>query len=153
MKPGAIALALAAFAVMVLVPTVTAQEPAEEEPAVLRLSFFMCDFGNGAGDRINEELETRDIPIWNAVVQEGMAQEHGYFFHSWADEWNLGVYTIGESIQAIIAATEEAGNRFEAQFGDEPTALEQACPHHRDGFYTMGPGTGMDEAAQAGGGR
>jgi hypothetical protein len=139
-------LALAAFAALAFPMAVVAQE-AEEEPVVLRLSFFMCDLGGGNGDAIEEEMKTRDMPIWNAIVDEGKVQQYGYFFHWWADEWNVGIYTLAGSIQAIIDATEEAGDRLEAQYGDTPTAFSRACPHHRDGFYTMGPNTGMDEAA------
>jgi hypothetical protein len=29
--------------------------------------------------------------------------------------------------------------------------MGEFCPHHRDGFYTIGPNTDMDEATAAGG--
>ncbi|MGH7564251.1 MAG: hypothetical protein ACREK5_07490 [Gemmatimonadota bacterium] len=127
-----------------------AQEEQEEEPPVVRISFFMCDLGDGAGEAIEQEFETRDIPVWNELVAEGMVQEWGTFFHWWADEWNVGIYTIAESIQAIVDASDEAGNRLEERFGEEPTRLDQACPHHRDGFYTAGPSTGMGVEGAAG---
>lgn len=129
----------------------SAQEAEEEDPEVLRISFFKCNLGGGNGDRIAEEIETRDMPIWNALVDEGLVEQYGYFYHWWADEWNVGIYTIGESIQAIVDANDEAGNRTEAQYGDAPTAFEQACPEHRDGFYTVGPSTEDDEPDASGG--
>ena len=127
---------------------VLAQEAEEEEPPVLRISFFMCDLSGDAGDAIEEEFETRDIPVWKELVAEGKVQDWGTFYHWWADEWNVGIYTIAESIQAIVDANTEAGDRLEERFGEAPTRFEQACPHHRDGFYTLGPATGMDEESE-----
>lgn len=139
-------LALAAVTALALPLTAVAQEE-EPDPPVLRLSFFMCNLGSGNGDAVEEELTTRVIPVWNALVDEGRVQQYGYFFHWWADEWNVGIYTLAESIQAIIDAEEEAGNRLEAQYGEGPSPFFEACPHHRDGFYTMGPNTEMNRAA------
>jgi hypothetical protein len=145
-------LALVALAALAVPGTALSQE-AEQDPPVLRLSFFMCDLSGGNGDAIDAEIETQDMPIWNALVDEGMVESYGYFFHWWADEWNLGIYTIAPTIQAILDASAEATERLEAQYGeDAPSAIASACPHHRDGFYTMGPNTDMgDEAAAAGG--
>ncbi|HJR54682.1 MAG TPA: hypothetical protein VJ982_13325 [Gemmatimonadota bacterium] len=145
-------LALAAFTALTLPGIAVAQEEAAEDPPVLRLSFFMCDLGGDNGDAIEQEME-RDMPIWNALVDEGRIESYGYFFHWWADEWNVGIYTIAPTIQAIIDASAEADDRMTAQNGENaPSAMGDYCPHHRDGFYTMGPSTDMDDAA-AGGGR
>ncbi|HET9334448.1 MAG TPA: hypothetical protein VFQ21_12810 [Gemmatimonadota bacterium] len=144
-------LVLAALATLIA-PSAALAQAEEPDPPVLRLSFFMCDLGGGSGDAIEEEIETRDMPIWNALVSEGMVDSYGYFFHWWADEWNVGIYTIAPTIQAILDANEEAGNRMDAQYGENaPSAFADACPHHRDGFYTMGPNTDEDAAAAAGG--
>lgn len=146
-----ILLALTAFAAFALPAAAQAQE-AEADPPVLRLSFFMCDLSGGNGDAINEEIETRQMPIWNALVDEGMVTEYGFIFHWWADEWNVGIYTIAPTLQAIIDASDEAGNRIEAQYGENaPSAMGTHCPHHRDGFYTLGPNTSMDQETAAGG--
>lgn len=142
---------LAVGTLIVGVPGVLlSQEAEEEDPLVLRVSFFMCDLSGDTGDAIEEEFETRDIPVWKELVAEGMVQDWGTFFHWWADEWNVGVYTIAESIQAIVDASEEAGNRIEERFGDAPARFDEACPYHRDGFYTLGPSTGMDEEGEGG---
>lgn len=146
--------ALAGIAALALPVAVQAQQAEEPDPPVLRLSFFMCDLSGGNGDAINEEIETRQMPIWNALVDEGMVTSYGFFFHWWADEWNVGIYTIAPTLQAIIDASDEAGNRLEAQYGENaPSAMGEACPHHRDGFYTMGPNTDMDDEQTAAGGR
>jgi hypothetical protein len=145
-------LALAFLSALALPHSALAQDE-EPDPPVLRLSFFMCDLSGGNGDAITEEIETRQMPIWNALVDEGMVTEYGFFFHWWADEWNVGIYTIAPTLQAIIDASDEAGNRLEAQYGeDAPDPMGEACPHHRDGFYTLGPSTAMREGGAAAGG-
>lgn len=126
--------------------TAWAQEEQEEDPPVLRLSFYMCDLSGDNGEQIQQEIENQDIPVWEELVSEDRGiEDYGYIVHSWADEWNIGIYTIGESIQAIVEAAEEAGNRLEERHGDGPSAFAQACPHHKDGFYTMGPSTGTGQ--------
>lgn len=151
LRQAAVALSLAVLAFLTIPAATLAQE--EPDPPVLRLSFFMCDLSGGNGDAISQEIETRDMPIWNALADEGMVTSHGYFFHWWADEWNVAIYTIAPTLQAILDANAEAADRFEAQYGENaPSAMADACPHHRDGFYTMGPST-MDESGAAAGGR
>jgi hypothetical protein len=109
----------------------------------------MCD-SNQLGD-VLEEVESQNIPVWDELVDEGMVQSFGYFVHSWASEWNLGVYTLAESIDAVIKASEEAGQRLDERYGDAQSVMSEACPHHRDGFYDMGPSTGGDEEEEQGG--
>ncbi|UCG76089.1 MAG: hypothetical protein JSV95_01910 [Gemmatimonadota bacterium] len=135
------------LAALAIPGTARAQDEGEQPPA-LRLSFFMCDFNKLSAAM--EEAEARDIPVWNDLIAEGMVQSYGYFVHSWASEYNVGIYTIGESIEAILAAVDEADRRFQERYGDEPSKFGEACPHHRDGFYTMGPSA---EASEGGGGQ
>ena len=141
-------LLLAALMVVGVTSTAWAQEAEEEEaPTVLRLSWFMCDFSGGAGDAVEEQAETQVMPIWKELIAEGVGIEnHGYIYHWWADEWNLGIYTIGESIPAILAAVDEAGDRADERYGDDaPNAFGDACGPHKDGFYTLGPSAGGDD--------
>lgn len=119
-------------------------------PPTLRLSFYQCDLNRL--EATEEQIETMEMPIWNELVDEGMVQQYGHFFHAWADEWNVGIYTVAESIEAVIAATEEFGNRMLERHPDADAGLNQVCPSHRDGFYVMGPRTGMGEEPGAGGG-
>ncbi|HET7692408.1 MAG TPA: hypothetical protein VFM44_04895 [Gemmatimonadota bacterium] len=145
--------ALIALAALAFPGAALAQEAEEPDPPVLRLSFFMCNLSGDNGDAIEQEME-RDLPVWNALVDEGMIESYGYFFHWWADEWNVGIYTIAPTIQAIVDASAEADDRLTALNGENaPSAMGDYCPHHRDGFYTMGPSTDMDEAETAAGGR
>ena len=136
LTPALLALALVS---LLGFPALAAAQEEEEAPPVLRLSFFKCDFAGGAGDRIDDELENRDIPIWKELMSEGKIIDHGYFYHWWADEWNLGVYTIGASIPALIEAVGAAAERYEQRHGDADTEVAKACPEHKDGFYTLGP--------------
>lgn len=140
----------AAGMLIVAPDVVLAQEAEEEAPLVLRISFFKCNLSGDTGDAIEEEFETRDVPVWKELVAEGMVQDWGTFFHWWADEWNVGVYTIAGSIQAIVDASDEAGNRIEERFGEAPARFDEACPEHRDGFYTLGPSTQAEEGGQGG---
>ena len=72
---------LTALAALVIPNAALAQGAEEPDPPVLRLSFFMCDLSGNNGDAIDEDIETQDMPIWNALVDEGMVQSYGYFFH------------------------------------------------------------------------
>lgn len=120
---------------------VAAQE--DEAPPILRLSFYHCDMN--ALDATYEQIETMEIPIWDELVDEGMVESYGHFFHAWASEWNVGIYTVAENIEAVLAATEEFGNRMGERHPDADAGLNQVCPAHRDGFYVLGPSTGMDD--------
>ena len=135
-------LVLVALAAIAAPGTLVAQEE-DDSPDMLRLSFFMCN--TNRIDDAMEEVESQVIPVWNELVAEGMVENYGYFVHRWADEWNVGVYTIAESIDDVIKASEEAGRRIEERYGDGPNVFGEACPHHRDGFYVFGPSTTDDD--------
>ncbi len=115
----------------------------DDSPLMLRLSFYMCN--TNRIDDAMEEVESQDIPVWNELVAEGMVEDYGYIIHRWADEWNVGIYTIAESIDAVIKASAEAGRRIEERYGDGLNVFGEACPHHRDGFYVFGPSTDDDD--------
>jgi hypothetical protein len=132
--------------------SVAAQDEDGEVPPTLRLSFYHCDM-NELGPAI-EQMETMEIPIWDELVDEGMVESYGHYFHAWASEWNVGIYTVAESIEAVLAATVEFGNRMQERHPDAANGLNQLCPAHRDGFYVFGPRTGEDddEEGEEGGG-
>lgn len=134
--------------VALTLPASLAAQQDEGPPPTLRISFFQCDFSK-LGEAM-EEVEQHDIPIWNELVEEGMVESYGYFIHSWADEWNVGIYTIAESIQAVIDANDEAGRRADERFPDAPNVFGEACPTHRDNFYVLGPQTGNGREAAGG---
>jgi hypothetical protein len=139
---------LGLVAALALPGAVAAQDG--DAPPMLRLSFYQCDLSEL--EPVGEQMETMEIPIWDEMVDEGMVESYGHFIHAWASEWNVGIYTVAESIEAILAATEEFGNRMEERHPDADNGLNQACPSHRDGFYFLGPRTGMDDDEGEGGG-
>jgi hypothetical protein len=124
-----------------------AQEEADEGPApTMVMSQFQCDWSRMSD--VTAELELQ-VPIWEAMVAEGMIGSAGSFFHFWADEWNVTLYTIGESMEAVVAANEEANSRF-AEAHPDANAFDEACPTHRDAFYQFGP-VASNEGAPTGG--
>ncbi len=132
---------------LILVAVFAAARPAaaqdEDTPPTLRISMFQCDW-----DKVEdamEQLEEITLPVWNELVDEGMIMDAGTFIHAWADEWNVGIYTVAPSIQAVLDFTAEAGRRIEERHPDAPNTFGEACPRHRDGFYVLGPSTGMDD--------
>ncbi|MFQ5679729.1 MAG: hypothetical protein ACE5HP_09770 [Gemmatimonadota bacterium] len=139
-----ISLTLGLLTALVLPGTALAQE---EAPPTLRLSFYRCDFSQL--EAAMEEIESLQMPIWQELVDEGMIASYGHFIHSWASEWNVGVYTVAQDIPAVLAAVEEFGRRMEERNPDAANAFAEACPAHRDGFYTFGPRTGDDDGDEA----
>ena len=125
----------------------TAARPAaaqdEDTPPTLRISMFQCHWDK-VGDAM-DQFEEITLPVWNELVDEGMIIDAGTFIHAWADEWNVGIYTVATSIQAVLDFTAEAGRRIEERHPDAPNTFGEACPRHRDGFYVLGPSTGMDD--------
>jgi hypothetical protein len=137
-------------AVAIALPSALAAQD-DEAPPTLRLSFYQCDL-NEIGPTM-EQIESIEVPIWNELVAEGMVMSYGTFVHAWADEWNVGIYTVAESPEAIISATAAFGEAMQERHPDADAGLNQVCPAHRDGFYTLGPSTGDDgeEGADEGG--
>lgn len=124
------------------------QEEDDGPPPTLRLSFYQCDFSQL--EDAMDEVENLVIPVWNELVAEGMVESYGYFIHSWASEWNVGIYTIAPDVASVVAASEAAGERLEERAPDA-TAFQEACPIHRDGFYVFGPQTeDMEDEADEG---
>lgn len=123
-------------------PTATLAQEDDDSPT-LRISMFQCKWDQ-MGD-LMEELQSRTVPIWDELVDEGMVMSAGTFVHAWADEWNLGIYTVAPSIQAVLDFNEEVGRRYEERYPEAEDTFGAACPKHRDGFYVMGPRTGQEE--------
>lgn len=124
----------------------TADAQEEGPPPTLVLSYFQCDW-NRLGD-VGPELELT-VPIWEELIAEGQLLDAGTYIHQWADEWNVATYLIAESMEAAVAANEEANNRF-AERHPDANAFGEACPRHRDNFYQFGP-VANSEGAPTGG--
>lgn len=115
----------------------------DDAPPTLRLSFYKCDFSQL--EVAMEEIETLQMPIWQELVDEGMIASYGHLIHSWASEWNVGVYTVADDIPAVLAAVDEFGRRMAERNPEAADTFGEACPEHRDAFYTFGPSTDDDE--------
>ncbi len=50
----------------------------------------------------------------------------------------------------MIKASDESGRRLQERYGEAPGVFGQACPHHRDGFYVLGPSTNAEGADDEG---
>lgn len=122
------------------------EEEAEGPPPTMVMSQFQCDWSRMG--EVLDELELQ-VPIWEEMVDEGMIGNAGSFTHFWADEWNLTLYTIGESMEAVVAANDEANRRFSEQYPDADV-FGEACPTHRDGFYQFGPVASNEGAPTSG---
>jgi hypothetical protein len=122
----------------------------DEDPPTLRISMFQCHWDQVGA--IIEELETRTVPIWDELVDEGMVVSAGTFIHDWADEWNVGIYTVASSIQAVLDFNDEVGRRYDERYPDAEDVFGSACPKHRDNFYGMGPRTGQNDDEDEGDG-
>lgn len=118
----------------------------EGPPPTLILSHFQCDW-NRLGDVISE-LEL-NVPIWEELVGEGVIQDAGSYVHQWADEWNVGIYIVAESMDAAVAGNDESNSRF-AERHPDANAFAEACPQHRDNFYQFGPVADSEGAATGG---
>ena len=128
--------------VALVVPAGLAGQDAEVPPT-LRLSFHQCNL-NEIGPAM-EQIEGMELPIWEELVAEDMIASYGHFVHSWASEWNVGIYTVAADIEAVLAANAEFGTRMQERHPNADNGLNQVCPTHRDGFYLMGPRTGVDD--------
>lgn len=145
MRKLALAVALVAAAALAWPAGATAQQ--QDGPPSLRLSFMICDW-SAVGD-LMAEADSVEIPVWEELKSEGLILDHGYFVHAWADEWNVAVYTVGTDVTQIIEAVEEANRRLGERYPNLPNPFDEACPQHRDAFYTMGPNT-MDGGSESG---
>jgi hypothetical protein len=101
----------------------------------LMMTFMQCETSR-VGD-VMAEFENLVIPAYQALVNEGKIRSAASFVHYWADEWNVGFGVVAEDIPSFLTAAQEANSRI----GERPVVAE-ACPVHKDGFYTVGPRTG-----------
>ena len=123
---------------------VTTAEPAETaDNPTLVISMYQCDFAR-IGD-IFEQFGESSIPVFDEMIGEGKLEGAGSFAHSWADEWTVGFWTVADDIPSFLDAWSEAGERIAEGRGDAPNLVAEACPVHKDAFYTLGPRTGMSD--------
>ena len=148
-------LVLVALAMIAAPGSLVAQEEDEDEsPMTLRLSFFMCN--TNRIDEALEEVESQDIPVWQELVDEGMVESYGHIVHSWASEWNIGIYTVAESIDHGLGVAEDLVRARVRDRGEEraevtPVLLQQgpSAATGQDGVEHAGLAAGDDHGVRA----
>jgi hypothetical protein len=116
---------------------VSAQQQAEDEDPEIVISYYRCP--TSVLDDWEEALETRSLPIYQQLVDEGKIMNWGSLRHEWAGYENMILWSSGADIPSLLAANEEFQDRMQAA---HPDAEPAGCRTHRDAFYWIGPNTG-----------
>lgn len=115
--------------------TQSAAPPDVSEP-VLAVSYFICDYPKMG--EIIEDHHTRQMPLMQALVDEGALYNESVFAHLWGDEWNLAVTRTARDLPALFSALNTFDERFEAQYGENaPSPIDEHCSAHKDNIYTI----------------
>lgn len=146
-------LSLAFLTVFLLPATTLAQDDdvdatdnASPGPTLV-IESFKCDWRHY--EDINTAIEAINLPVYQAMVDEGLVISWGTYWHEWADEWNFHIYTVAEDKQSFFEAFGEAGRRIGEIVGDDGTwddqplveeadwILGEYCTEHKDGIYIL----------------
>jgi hypothetical protein len=120
--------------------------------STLVIESFKCDWRHY--EDINAGMKSINLPVYQAMVNEGLIISWGMYWHDWADEWNFHIYTVAEDKPSFFEAFAEATRRIGEIVGDDQSLTEEAdwvlgdyCTEHKDGIYTLGAQTkgGADE--------
>jgi len=114
--------------------------------STLVIESFKCDWRHY--EDINAGMESINLPVYQAMVDEGLIISWGMYWHDWADEWNFHIYTVAKDKSSFFEAFAEATRRIGEIVGDDGTLTEEAdwvlgdyCTEHKDGIYTLGAQT------------
>jgi len=114
---------------------VVAQEGEDAPPPMLMISSWKCDFGNMGA--IGEDWDTRSVNAARHAVDNSSWISAGVFYHSWADEWNVNFWALGEDIPALLEGQEASNTEYDEMY-PEGLDLWDNCSEHKDGFYQFG---------------
>ena len=132
-------------AVVTLLPDIAvAQDEEPQGPPVIFMTSWMCDRGD-ALTSILEGAQNQELPIYQDLVNEGKLLSASTMVHDWGDEWNYVTITVASDMEAGLAASDEAGERYEELYGDDEDLLTQHCRSHRDNIYVGDFGTNDPE--------
>ena len=59
--------------------------------STLVIESFKCDWRHY--EDINAAMDSINLPVYQAMVNEGLVISWGMYWHDWADEWNFHTYT------------------------------------------------------------
>lgn len=147
-----------AFLTVFLLPATTLAQDDDVAPMdnaspgqTLVIESFKCDWRSYAD--INAGIEAINLPVYQALVDEGLIISWGTYWHEWADEWNFHIYTVAEDKASFFEAFAEAGRRIgeivedEGTWDDQQLSMEadwivgEYCTEHKDGIYLLGAQT------------
>lgn len=110
----------------------------DAEPPVILVQTAQCDL-----DRVDDLVE-QDTERWPAIFQalkdEGKLIQAGSARHAWGDAQNVLYWMTGADMESVIAASDEAFERYGEAY-DDPSLFAEVCGGHRDFFYTRAAGT------------
>lgn len=133
-------LGLSLTAILAVPAPTPAQEAEQEGPETLVVSQWKCDYQHL--DKLQAEVDSLFLPIWQDLVDEGQLVNVGAFYHQWGDAWNYNVYYVAEDKAAFFDAWEQFAQRAEeAMPEDEDPAVFKYCSEHKDNIYQLGPST------------
>ncbi len=129
-----------ALALGMLLPLAAqAQEEEQQQlPRGLFISQWICP--QSAIQGISQNYDSLTVPIEQELVNEGLLEGAGMFFHRWGDEWNVNHYRAGQDRDGVFEAIAEVGRRFNERYPDSPNRFAE-CTAHRDNIYFYGPRT------------
>jgi hypothetical protein len=87
--------------------------------AVLVVSSFKCDYAELG--TINSNWEEYWLPVFQELVDEGMIDASGTYYHLWGDEWNVNWYIVSEDVPAFLDAYQEGFRRISTNSGRRRT--------------------------------
>jgi len=133
------------FLTGVFVTTLHAQEQADET-MILSISSWVCS--QDAIQDISESYQTYTQPVEKELIDEGMLENSGLYFHAWADEWNVNYYRIAPTFNGLFDAISEVTRRVNErhpEMADEMNPFE-VCSAHKDNIYFMPQSTASLES-------
>ncbi|NBB87381.1 MAG: hypothetical protein GVY12_14330 [Bacteroidetes bacterium] len=112
-------------------------EPASaEEPPVLAVSYFSCDYR--AMDTLIEWERDRVLPIAQDLVDDGSLMSREVYTHLWGDEWNYVVTRAAKNLPTLLEANDREVERYEETYGEAAnTMFGEHCTNHKDNIYTI----------------
>lgn len=106
----------------------------DENPPTIMMSAWMCNQAS-MGDLV-DDFETRQLPIAQELVDEGMMQSAMLMVHHWGDEWNYVTVMMADDMESGAAAFGELNSRYADRYGDDGLDFLAHCTTHRDAIHT-----------------
>ena len=108
----------------------------EENTHSMAISFYTCPFS--ALGKIKETYDRIQLPVAQALVDEGKLYDEGLYAHIYGDEWNVVLTRSAESFPAMLAASDEMDARIaDVVTEDDQGFFQLGCTAHKDNIYTV----------------